>query len=80
MTTTSIIDIIAICGFFGIVALAILLGGIWFIIYTILQHKCKHNWECILHNCITYDDEDVPSHVVKVYRCTRCGKEKRYKI
>ena len=78
--TTPIIDIIAMYGFFGIIALAILLSGIWFIIYTILKNKCKHTWECILNSSITYKGDDTPSHFVRIYRCTRCGKEKRYKI
>lgn len=79
MTTTSIIDIIAFCGFFGIIITAMLCITIWFVIHTILQHKCKHDWECILNSSITYDGDDKVGYI-SVLRCTRCGKIKKIKV
>lgn len=32
-------------------------------------NKCDHNWDLILETPTT-----------KIYRCTKCGKEKRYDI
>lgn len=73
MTTTPIIDIIAFCGFFGIILMAMLCITIWFVIHTILQHKCKHDWE----------DFEVHSYksasVITILKCRKCGKIKKIK-
>lgn len=42
---------------------------------------CKHDWELIFNNTIVCSDNNskYPDNHIKVYRCKKCGYEKRYK-
>lgn len=39
---------------------------------------CNHDWELVFNNEIT-DAFGTPCNQIKVYRCKKCGYEKRYK-
>lgn len=71
MTTTPIIDIIAMCGFFGIILMTMLGLIIWLVIHTIVENKCNHDWE----------DFEVHSYkrasIITVLKCRKCGKIKK---
>lgn len=52
----------------------------WLINY-IRSCFCKHDWELIFSTAV-YDlcgSKEIPDHHVKVYRCKKCGMEKKYK-
>ena len=42
---------------------------------------CKHDWELIFNNTIVCSNNNskYPDNHIKVYRCKKCGYEKRYK-
>ena len=49
----------------------------WLINY-IRSCFCKHDWELI--GCAEIDTSGFNDYICKVYRCTKCGYSKRYKI
>ena len=50
----------------------------WLINY-IRSCFCKHDWELIFNSTITDQNTGQPYNQIKVYRCKKCGYEKRYK-
>lgn len=51
----------------------------WLINY-IRSCFCRHEWELIFNTKVFDDFKDpMPMYEVKVYRCKKCGIEKRYK-
>lgn len=39
---------------------------------------CKHDWELIFDSVITNPISGKTNNEIKVYRCKRCGYEKKY--
>ena len=51
------------------------------LIWYIRSCFCKHDWEQIFESAIYYGDRSTkPYRCEKVYRCKKCGCEKRYVI
>lgn len=41
---------------------------------------CEHEWECILRTKFTEDDDALPTKLIWVYRCKKCGYAQKIEI